>query len=43
MIPLGNQFELLTEMVQDKNDLLMISETKLDSLFPNAQFYMKSY
>ena len=30
-------------MVRDKVDLLMISETKLDSSFPNAQFYMKSY
>ena len=40
---LRNKFELLTEMVRDKVDLLMISETKLDSSFPNAQFYMKSY
>ena len=40
---LRNKFELLTEMVQDKVDLLMISETKLDSSFPNAQFYMKSF
>ena len=30
-------------MVQDKADLLIISETKLDSSFPNARFYMKSY
>ena len=30
-------------MVQDKVDLLMISETKLDSSFPNTQFYVKSY
>ena len=30
-------------MVRDKVDLLMISETKLDSSFANAQFYMKSY
>ena len=30
-------------MVRDKADLLIISETKLDSPFPNAQFYMKSY
>ena len=34
---------LRNEMVRDKVDLLMISETKLDSSFPNAQFYMKSY
>ena len=40
---LRNKFELLTEMVQDKVDLLMISETKFDCSFPNAQFYMKSY
>ena len=30
-------------MVRDKVALLMISETKLNSLFPNAQFYTKSY
>ena len=40
---LRNKFELLTEMVRDKVDLLMVSETKPDSSFPNAQFYMKSY
>ena len=31
IIFLRNKFELLTEMVGDKVDLLMISETKLDS------------
>ena len=40
---LRNKSELLTKMFRDKVDLLMISETKLDSSFPNAQFYMKSY
>ena len=40
---LRNKFELLTEMVRDKVDLLIISKTKLDSSFPNAQFYLKSY
>ena len=30
-------------MVRDKVALLMISETKLNSSFPNAQFYTKSY
>ena len=39
---LKNKFELLTEMVWDKLFFLMISETKLDSSFPDAQFYMKS-
>ena len=43
MNSLRNSFEVLTEMVPDKVDLLMISETKLDSSFPNAQFYMNSY
>ena len=38
-----NKFELLTEMVRDKVDLLMILETKLDSSFLNVQFYLKSY
>ena len=40
---LRNKFELLTEMVWHKVDLLMISEAKLHSLFRNTQFYMKSY
>ena len=35
---LRNKFELLTEMVRDKVDLLMISETKLDSSFPTHNF-----
>ena len=40
---LRNKFEHLPEMVRYKVNLLMISETKLDSSFPNAQLYMKSY
>ena len=39
---LRNKFELLTEMVPDKFDLLMISKAKFYSLFPSAQFRMKS-
>ena len=38
---LRNKFELLSEMVRDKVDLLMIFKTILDSSFPNAQFYMR--
>ena len=30
-------------MVRDKVDSQMISKTKLDSSFPDVQFYMKSY
>ena len=40
---LRNKFELLTVMVRDEVDLLMTSESKLDSSFSIAQFYMKSY
>ena len=39
---LRNKFELLTEMVQVKTNLLMVSKTKLDSSFPDMQFYLKS-
>ena len=40
---LRNKFELVTEMVRNKVDLLIISEIKLDFSFPSAQFYMKTY
>ena len=40
---LRNKFERLTEIVRDKVDLLIIFETKLNSPFPNAQFFLKSY
>ena len=43
IISLRNKIELLREIVRDKVDMLMISETKLDSSFPEAQFYMDSY
>ena len=40
---LRNKVELLTDMLRDKVDLLMISKTKLNSSFPIAEFYRKSY
>ena len=40
---LRNKFHLLKDIVRDKIDVLMISRTKLDSSFPEAQFYMDSY
>ena len=40
---LNTSFNFSFEMVQDKADLLIILETKLNFSFPNAQFYMKSY
>ena len=39
----NTKFELFTEMVWGKVDLLIFSETKLGSLFLDSQPYMKSY
>ena len=33
-----NKFHLLTSEINDKIDILMISETKLDSSFPKSEF-----
>ena len=40
---LRHNFYLLPEIFQNKVGLLMISKTKLNFLFPVAQFYIKSY
>ena len=40
---LRNKFEFLADMIKDKLDILMVSETKLDSSFPEAQFYINGY
>lgn len=40
---LRHNFCLLPEIFQNKVGLLMISKTKLNFLFPVAQFYIKSY
>ena len=37
-----NKFDMLSSMVKDNIDILMISETKLDS-FPQAQFRIEGY
>ena len=37
---LRNKFDLLANIVKDKIDILMISETKLDSSFPKGQFHL---
>ena len=34
---------MLSSMVKDNIDILMVSETKLDSSFPQAQFKIKGY
>ena len=33
-----NKFDLLSDIIKNNIDILMISETKLDSSFPNGQF-----
>ena len=38
-----NKFELLTNIIKDNTDILMISETKLDSSFPKGQFQLHGY
>ena len=40
---LEKKFEPLLSLVKDKVDVLMISETKLDSTFPSAQFSIEGY
>ena len=37
------KIHLLAEMVTDRVDILLISETKLDSTFPKPQFYLDGY
>ena len=38
-----NKFELLINIIKDNIDILMISETKLDSSFPKGQFQLHGY
>ena len=38
--PLQNKFEQLCEFCKDNLDILLITETKLDSSLPNAQFHI---
>ena len=38
-----NKFEDLKYMVKNKIDILLISETKIDDSFPEAQFYIDGY
>ena len=41
--PLRNKFQMLEELIKDKIDIFLISETKLDSSFPSGQFVIKVY
>ena len=40
---LRNKFEILTETITNKVDILLLSETKLDSSFPVSQFYADGF
>ena len=40
---LGNKIDLLIDIIKNNIDMLIISETKLDSSFPNGQFQIYSY
>ena len=40
---LRNKFEMLWETVQDKLDILLISQTKVDPLFPPSQFVIEGF
>ena len=38
-----NKFDLLSDIIKNNIDILMTSETKLDSSFPNGQFQIHGY
>ena len=40
MSSVRNKYEMLSSMIWGKTDILLISETKLDSSFPSSQFVM---
>ena len=43
MNSISNKFDQLKLFVQDKVDILVITETKLDSTFPTSQFLIEGY
>ena len=40
---LRNKFDLLVQILRNNLDILLISETKIDSSFPTAQFQIEGY
>ena len=38
-----NKFEVLVDLIRDKIDILLISETKIDNSFPTSQFGIQGY
>ena len=43
MNSIRNKFELLSQYCQNNLDILLISQTKLDSSFPRGQFQLNGY
>ena len=43
IISVRNKFDLLSNIIKNNIDILMISETKLNSSFPNGQFQIHAY
>ena len=40
---LRNKFDFLVQLMFDNVDILLVSETKIDASFPNAQFHIAGY
>ena len=38
-----NKFDVLVDLIRDKIDILLISETKIDNSFPTSQFVIQGY
>ena len=38
-----NKIEILNDIIQDKIDVFLVSETKIDKTFPTAQFYLNGF
>ena len=43
MNSIRNKFESVQEIIQNTFDIFLVSETKIDSFFPNQQFYIPEY
>ena len=41
--PIRNKFGMLFSMIKDNNDIRMALQTKLDSSFTNAQYFIEEY
>ena len=42
-ISLRNKFDALTYIIGNNIDIILISETKIDDIFPTAQFFIKGF